>query len=125
MKTSVKLDEKLLLSIDLNFLLVLSVVYRERGVSRAADCLNVTQPAVSNTLSKLRIYFCDPLFIRQGRGLEPTSTAVQIMERLSPAILEIQSLLHEKSGTLPDFTPLESKSLCPTHSSETDAVKPQ
>ena len=48
-----KLDETLFIEIDLNALFILLVVYRELGVTRAAERLNVKQPAISNTLAKL------------------------------------------------------------------------
>jgi DNA-binding transcriptional LysR family regulator len=87
------LDEALFMETDLNALFTLLVVYRERGVSRAADRLNVKQPAVSNTLAKLRIHFNDPLFVRHAKGLTPTSKTNEIMRRLAPALMEIQKVL--------------------------------
>lgn len=88
-----KLDEALFTEIDLNALFILLVVYRERGVTRAAERLNVKQPAVSNTLAKLRIHFQDPLFIRHSRGLTPTPKANEIMRVLAPALMNIQEVL--------------------------------
>jgi DNA-binding transcriptional LysR family regulator len=87
------LDESVFLHVDLNALLILLVVYRERGVSRAAARLNLTQPAVSNTLAKLRAYFHDPLFTRHARGMTPTPKAKAIMKKLSPALMDIQEVL--------------------------------
>ena len=88
-----KLHEELFTDIDLNSLFTFLVVYRERGVTKAAERLNVTQPAVSNTLAKLRLYFHDPLFIRHSRGLTPTPKATKIMLKLGPALMEIQKVL--------------------------------
>lgn len=88
-----KLDEAVFTQIDLNALFILLVVYRERGVTRAAQRLNVKQPAVSNTLAKLRIHFQDPLFIRHSRGLTPTPKANEIMRGLAPALMKIQEVL--------------------------------
>ena len=88
-----KLDEALFTEIDLNALFILLVVYRERGVTRAAQRLNVKQPAVSNTLAKLRVHFQDPLFIRHSRGLTPTPKANEIMQGLAPALMKIQEVL--------------------------------
>jgi DNA-binding transcriptional LysR family regulator len=88
-----QLHEQLFIDIDLNALFILLVVYRERGVSRAAERLHIKQPAVSNTLAKLRIYFQDPLFIRHSRGLTPTPKACRIMHKLVPALMEIQKVL--------------------------------
>lgn len=88
-----KLHEELFADIDLNALFILLVVYRERGVTRAAERLNVKQPAVSNTLAKLRLHFHDPLFIRHSRGLTPTPKANEIMLKLAPALMQIQKVL--------------------------------
>lgn len=88
-----KLDEAVFTEIDLNALFILLVVYRERGVTRAAQRLNVKQPAVSNTLAKLRVHFQDPLFIRHSRGLTPTPKANEIMRGLAPALMKIQEVL--------------------------------
>jgi DNA-binding transcriptional LysR family regulator len=88
-----KIHKELFIDIDLNALLILLVVYREGGVSRAAARLNVKQPAVSNTLARLRLHFNDPLFIRHSRGLTPTPKAVEIIEKLEPALMEIQTVL--------------------------------
>ena len=50
--------------IDLHHLQVLDVLLREHSLTRAARLLNVTQPALSKTLARLRRYFGDPLFVR-------------------------------------------------------------
>lgn len=87
-----KLDEALFNDIDLNALFILLVVYRELGVTRAAERLNVKQPAISNTLAKLRIQFQDPLFVRHSRGLKPTPMANEIIRGLAPALMKIQKI---------------------------------
>ncbi|WP_122454824.1 LysR family transcriptional regulator [Pseudomonas viridiflava] len=93
-----KLDEALFTGIDLNALFILMVVYRERGVTRAAQRLDVKQPAVSNTLAKLRIHFQDPLFVRHSRGLTPTPRANEIMRGLAPALMKIQEVLRAQES---------------------------
>ena len=55
--------------IDLNLLVVLDTIVAEGGVSRAAERLNLTQPAISHALARLRELFGDPLFVRHGRTL--------------------------------------------------------
>ena len=57
---------------DLNLLLALEALLRERSVTRAAERLFVSQPAMSAALAKLRDYFNDPLLVRVGRDLELT-----------------------------------------------------
>lgn len=90
------IDESLLRRFDLNSLVTFFVIYRERGVTRAARALHVTQPAVSNSLNKLRVKFNDPLFVLYGRSFEPTEKAVQIAVTLSPLLEEIQALIYQE-----------------------------
>ncbi|HXD51618.1 MAG TPA: LysR family transcriptional regulator, partial [Burkholderiales bacterium] len=59
--------------IDLNLLPIFEVIYTERSLTRASEVLHVTQPALSNALVRLRRAFGDPLFIRSGRGMTPTT----------------------------------------------------
>ena len=63
------------LSLDGNTLRTFLTVLDEASVTRAAERLGVSQSAVSHTLDKLRATFNDPLFIRVGRGIEPTARA--------------------------------------------------
>ena len=84
------IDSKLIREVDLNSLLTFMIVYEERSASRAAQKLNVTQPAVSNTLAKLRIYLSDPLFVRDHNELVPTRLACSMAKELSPALAAIQ-----------------------------------
>ena len=63
--------------IDLNLLRVFEAVYRVRNVSRAAETLGLTQPAVSHALTRLRLLLRDPLFVRAGGGVQPTAKASQ------------------------------------------------
>ncbi|MNB91265.1 LysR family transcriptional regulator [Pseudomonas sp. B21-040] len=86
-------DEEIFYKFDLNALVTFMVVYREKGVSRAARMLNVTQPAVSNSLGKLRRRFDDRLFIPRGKYVEPTPKAVQIAESLAPAMSQFQAII--------------------------------
>ena len=87
-------DEQLLLEADLQSLMTFLVVYRERNVSRAAACLGVKQPAVSNTLSKLRKRFNDELFIR-NHAYCPTEKATAIVQLLEPAFLNLQAAIRK------------------------------
>ncbi|HAA06171.1 MAG TPA: LysR family transcriptional regulator, partial [Acinetobacter schindleri] len=58
--------------VDLNLLIYLDVLLREKNVTRAAEQLGVTQPAMSNILRRLRNLFNDPLLIRSSEGMTPT-----------------------------------------------------
>jgi DNA-binding transcriptional LysR family regulator len=83
-----------LLKVDLNLLISLQVLLQERNVSRAAERLFITQPAMSKTLSRLREVFDDPLFTRSSHGMLPTPRALALGEDL-PAILQsIQQLVN-------------------------------
>jgi len=61
--------------LDLNLFVIFDAIYRERNVTRAASQLSLTQPAVSNALSRLRQSFDDPLFVRTPNGMAPTPVA--------------------------------------------------
>ncbi|MFG1270832.1 LysR family transcriptional regulator [Xanthobacter versatilis] len=58
--------------LDLNLFVVLDAIYTEGNITRAARTLNLTQPALSHALGRLRRVFDDPLFIRQGSAMMPT-----------------------------------------------------
>jgi len=75
--------------LDLNLLLVLHTVLRERNVARAAKRLNVTASAVSNALARLRAALDDPLTIRSGRGIVPTPRAAELEPVLARALGEL------------------------------------
>lgn len=68
--------------LDLNLLVALDVLLEERSVTRAAERLNVSQPALSATLAKLRDYFGDPLLIAQGRRMIPTAEALAMRSEI-------------------------------------------
>jgi DNA-binding transcriptional LysR family regulator len=64
--------------IELRHLRAFEVLLRERNLTRAAEALGVAQPALSKTLARLRRYFGDPLFVRSGNRMEPTTKAVDL-----------------------------------------------
>ncbi|MCI8212676.1 LysR family transcriptional regulator [Pseudomonas sp. S25] len=86
-------DESLFRNIDLNSLFTLLLIYREQGVSKTAELLHVKQPAVSNTLAKLRCHFHDPLFVRHAHGVKPTAKATEIIQHLEAGFQDIQNAL--------------------------------
>jgi DNA-binding transcriptional LysR family regulator len=63
---------------DLNLLLVFDAVLRERSVTRAAERLSLSQPALSHALNRLRTVLDDRLFVRGPGGMEPTPRAMQL-----------------------------------------------
>ena len=80
---------------DLNLLVALDVLLQERNVTRAAERLFLSQPAMSGILSRLRHAFGDELLVRVGRNLEPTEFAVNIAERVHECVQELEELLEE------------------------------
>ncbi len=87
--------EQQLSRIDLNLLVALSVLIHERNVSRAAEKLYLSQPAMSRTLKRLRDTFEDPLFYRESNGLQPTEKALQLQEPLLDILNSVQALINQ------------------------------
>ena len=81
--------------VDLNLLIPLQVLLEEKSVSRAAERLFITQPAMSKTLSRLRTLFDDALFTRSGHGMQPTPRAIEIAGGLNEILGDISQLLGE------------------------------
>lgn len=81
--------------IDLNLLVVLEAIYSEGGLTRAAERLHVTQPAVSYALGRLRELLGDPLFVRQGHGMAPTPLMRTMIEPLRQALQGIEAVLND------------------------------
>ena len=87
------LDAKVLARIDLNLLVALQHLLEEESVTKAAERLFITQPAMSKTLHRLRETFDDPLFVRSGRGLSPTPRAVELKKQLPLVLSSITSMM--------------------------------
>lgn len=87
-----KLEQKLT-RIDLNLLIALSVLLNERSVSKAAEALYITQPAMSKTLNRLRELFDDPLFSRSSSGLIPSAKALELAKKLPSLLNQVNGLL--------------------------------
>ena len=64
--------------IDLNLLVYLDALLRERNVTQAANQLNLSQPAMSNGLRRLRELFDDPILVRTSEGMTPTERALSV-----------------------------------------------
>lgn len=64
--------------VDLNLLVYLDVLLRESNVTRAAEELGISQPAMSNSLRRLRDLFDDPLLVRTSDGMTPTDRALEL-----------------------------------------------
>ena len=83
--------------IDLNQLVLFQQLMVERRVSRVAENLGITQPAVSNTLARLRRQFGDDLFVRTPQGMQPTPFAEQLAGPIGEALALIHGGLNQHS----------------------------
>lgn len=79
--------------IDLNLLVILDALLGEQHVTRAAERLHLSQPAVSHALARLRDLLGDPLLVRAGSGLVPTARALELAAPLAETLAQVQSLL--------------------------------
>ena len=90
---------------DLNLFVVFSAIYDEGSITRAAEALNVTQPAVSNNISRLRDMFNDPLFVRVKSGVSPTPLARDLIGPVRKAL----GMLDQTVKKLEQFDPATSE----------------
>ncbi len=88
--------------LDLNLLVVLGALMRERSTTRAAQTLSLGQPAVSMALRRLREQWGDALFVRGRQGLEPTAAALDLWARVAPAIEAIRQAHIGREGFEPE-----------------------
>ena len=87
--------------VDLNLLVYLDALLRERNVTQAAHSLGLSQPAMSNGLKRLREVFNDPLLIRTSDGMTPTAKA----EELEPQLREILTGVDRALQPTDEFIP--------------------
>lgn len=80
---------------DLNLLVTLETLLTEQNVTRAAERLHLSQPAVSTQLSRLRALFNDPLLVPTQRGMAPTAKALQLLDPLRLAMDQVRATLAE------------------------------
>jgi DNA-binding transcriptional LysR family regulator len=78
---------------DLNLLVYLDALLREGSVTRAAERLNITQPAMSNGLRRLRDLFDDPLLIRTSEGMQPTERALALQPLLREVLGKLEAVV--------------------------------
>jgi DNA-binding transcriptional LysR family regulator len=100
--------------IDLNLLRLFDAVYRTRNVSRAAELLDLTQPAASQGLSRLRTLVHDPLFMRSAGGMQPTPKAQRLAGPVRQALATVEQALGDMAG----FDPAESTRTFHLHMSD-------
>ena len=80
---------------DLNLLVTLEALLAEQNVTKAANRLHLSQPAVSAQLSRLRDLFDDPLLIPAQRGMTPTAKALELLDPLRHALDQVRAALAE------------------------------
>ncbi|MET1282834.1 transcriptional regulator LeuO [Vibrio navarrensis] len=85
--------ESTLRGVDLNLLTVFDAVMQEQNITRAAHNLGMSQPAVSNAVARLKVMFNDELFMRQGRGIQPTQRARQLFGPIRQALQLVRNEL--------------------------------
>ena len=84
--------------VDLNLLVCLRVLLTERHVTRSAEKLGITQPAMSASLARLRALFHDQLLVRGPKGLMLTPRAKQVLEQLNQVMAGIEQLVVVPAG---------------------------
>lgn len=82
-------------NVDLNLLTVFDAVMQLQNITRTANMLGMSQPAVSNAVARLKIMFNDDLFVRFGRGIQPTMRARQLFGPIRQAL---QLVMNELPG---------------------------
>src|SRR6218665_3261718 len=87
---------------NLNLLTFFDAIYRNRGVWAAAQELDLTQPAVTAALNKLRAHFDNPLFVRTSNGMHPTPGAVVFAPKIARVL--------DSVGRLEEPTPFQPQS---------------
>lgn len=91
--------------VDLNLLVYLDVLLREGSVTKAANQLSITQPAMSNGLKRLRDLFKDPILVRTSEGMTPTKRALE----LQPIVRNVLSQLESSIQPEVEFDPATSE----------------
>jgi DNA-binding transcriptional LysR family regulator len=87
--------------LDLNLLVAFDALMTTRSVSRSAERLNLSQPAMSAALARLRDYFGDELLILQGKRMHPTAFADELMPQVRESLLSLETMLARSPNFLP------------------------
>jgi len=90
--------------VDLNLLVYLDVLLRDINVTRAAEELGISQPAMSNSLRRLRDLFKDPILVRTSDGMVPTERALELQPLVRNVLIAAEEVVLPKS----EFEPLTS-----------------
>lgn len=79
---------------DLNLLLIFECIYQHQSISKAAKALFITPSAVSQSLQRLRAHLNDPLFIRSGKGVTPTTAAINLHMHLEVNLNQLEQTIN-------------------------------
>lgn len=79
--------------VNLNLLVAFHALYQEQHLTRAADRISLSQPAMSHALKKLRTQFDDELFIKTSAGMQPTPLAQRLQQRIERGLLQLDEAL--------------------------------
>lgn len=88
--------------LDLNLLLLFDILIDEAHVSRAAQRAGLSQPAMSHALNRLRHMLNDPVLVRQGARMVPTSTALRLAPRIRELLATSSALVREQQAFSPE-----------------------
>ncbi len=88
-------------NVDLNLFRVFDTIYTESNLTRAGQILCITQPAVSNALTRLREVFNDQLFVRTAKGMTPTPVAQNAIGSIREALELLRAGLMEGDTFIP------------------------
>lgn len=91
-------------SVDLNLLVAFDALVCERNVTRAAQRLGLSQPAMSNALRRLRLLMKDEILVRTATGMQPTPRALQIAEATSRILRHVVGILDDNTSFDPIAT---------------------
>jgi DNA-binding transcriptional LysR family regulator len=92
---------------DLNLLPIFVALMEERSVTRAAERLGMTQPALSNALARLRLMLKDQLFVRERYGIQPTPIALALAPQIADALASLDDAVLGQQ----DFDPASAERL--------------
>ncbi|VFS84906.1 HTH-type transcriptional regulator LeuO [Kluyvera cryocrescens] len=79
---------------DLNLLVIFECIYQHLSISKAAEMLFITPSAVSQSLQRLRTQLNDPLFVRSGKGITPTTVATNLHQHLSKNLNQLEQTIN-------------------------------
>jgi DNA-binding transcriptional LysR family regulator len=92
-------------NMDLNLLIVFDALMRERNVSRAAEAIYLSQPAMSHALKRLRTQLDDQLLVRSTNGMQPTPRALELEGPVRSILNQMKRCLEPTE----DFNPSQSQ----------------